>query len=326
MPQVILSADRTLYNQRTRRYVEFIREYELIKQKQHPEFAQVQLWARARKIDKRNFLKYYNRFKQSGGDVTLLLPQKRGPRYRTRRADLHIEEQVKELRQKGSNRYEIADILNKQHGTGALTPSGVYKVLRRLGMNRLQQKQREVKRKIIKERMGQLGHIDTYYLSKYIISGQLSKLYVVAVMDDYSRITWAEVIEGIDSLNVMFGAMRCFMMLKSSYAIQFEEVLTDNGSEFGNRSVKNKANHPFERLLTEMSIKHLNTRPYRPQTNGKIERFWKTLYEDLIEDTEFASIAELKEELFQYLAYYNHERHHQAIGCKPVEMLKKLPL
>lgn len=78
MAQLILSADRTLYNQRTRRYVEFIKEYELIKQKEHKEFGQVQQWAKARKIDKRNFLKYYNRFKQSGGDVTSLLPQKRG--------------------------------------------------------------------------------------------------------------------------------------------------------------------------------------------------------------------------------------------------------
>src|SRR6476620_10331086 len=114
MPQVLLSADRTLYNQRTRRYIEFIREYELIKQKQHPEFTQVQQWARARKIDKRNFLKYYNRFKQSGGDVTSLLPQKRRPRYKTRRADLQLEEQVKELREKGNNRYQIADILKKR--------------------------------------------------------------------------------------------------------------------------------------------------------------------------------------------------------------------
>lgn len=326
MSQVILSADRTLYNQRTKRYMEFVREYELIKQGQHPDFLQVQAWTKARKVDKRNFLKYYNRFKQSGGDVTSLLPQRRGPRYSTRRADLHLEEQVRQLREKGSNRYEIADILKKQDATKALSPSGVYKVLRRLGMNRLHQRQREEKRKIIKQRMGQLGHIDTYYLSKYIITGQVSKLYMVAVMDDYSRVTWAEVIEGIDSLNVMFGAMRCFMMLKSSYGIQFEEMLSDNGSEFGNRAVKNKAKHPFERLLQEMGIRHRNTQPYRPQTNGKIERFWKTLYEDLIEDTGFASVAELKDELFKYLAYYNHERHHQAIGCKPVDMLNKTTL
>lgn len=326
MPQVIIKGDRTLYNQRTRRYVEFVREYELIKQSQHAEFTQVQQWCRARKIDKRNFLKYYNRYKQSGHDVTLLLPQKRGPKYKTRRADLRMEEQVKELRAKGNNRYAIADTLKKSHGEGAPSPSGVYCILRRWGMNRLTVKQKEVRRKIIKERMGELGHIDTYHLSKYIIAGEVSKLYVVAVMDDYSRVTWAEVIEGIDSLNVMFGAMRCFMMLKSYYAIQFEELLSDNGSEFGNRSTKNKDKHPFERLLKEMGIKHRNTRPYRPQTNGKIERFWKTLYEDLIEDTDFASLAELKEELFQYLAYYNHQRHHQSIHCKPVEMLKKTSL
>ncbi|HUC79794.1 MAG TPA: integrase core domain-containing protein [Flavisolibacter sp.] len=326
MPQVMLSADRTLYKQRTKRYVAFIREYELIKCGRHPEFTQVQAWTKARRVDKRNFLKYYNRYKQSGGDVTLLLPQKRGPKYRTRRADLHLEEQVRELGERGSNRYEIADVLKKKHPQKALSPSGVYKVLCRLGLNRLRQSQRQEKRKIIKERMGELGHIDTYYLSKYIITGEVSKLYVVAVMDDYSRLTWAEVIEGIDSLSVMFGAMRCFMMLKSSYSIQFEEVLSDNGSEFGNRSVKNKAKHPFERLLSEMGIRHRNTQPYRPQTNGKIERFWKTLYEDLLEDTDFGSLDELKEELFHYLAYYNHERHHQAINCKPIKMLNKTTL
>lgn len=326
MPQVIISADRTLYNERTRRYVKFVEEYELIKQKLHPEFGQVQQWCKARKIDKRNFLKYYNRYRQSGCDVTSLQPQKRGPRYKTRRTDLHIESQVKELRAAGNNRYEIADILKKRCGESVLSASGVYSVLRRLEMNRLTVKEKQVKRKIIKERMGQLGHIDTYYLSKYIITDKISKLYVVAVMDDYSRITWAEVVEGIDALNVMFGAMRCFMMLKSYYAIQFEEVLTDNGSEFGNRSVKTKDKHPFERLLKEMNIKHRNTQPYHPQTNGKIERFWKTLHEDLIEETTFDSVEELKEELLQYLAYYNHQRHHQAINCKPIEMLKKTSL
>jgi hypothetical protein len=326
MPQVIISADRTLYNERTRRYVKFIQEYELIKQKLHPEFAQVQQWCKARKIDKRNFLKYYNRYRQSACDVTSLQPQKRGPRYKTRRTDLHIESQVKELRVAGNNRYEIADILKKRYGESVLSASGVYSVLRRLQMNRLTVKEKQVKRKIIKERMGQLGHIDTYYLSKYIITDKVSKLFVVAVMDDYSRVTWAEVVEGIDALNVMFGAMRCFMMLKSYYGIEFEEVLTDNGSEFGNRSMKTKDKHPFERLLKEMSIKHRNTQPYHPQTNGKIERFWKTLHEDLIEETTFDSIENLKEELLQYLAYYNHQRYHQAINCKPIEMLKKLSL
>jgi hypothetical protein len=74
MPQAMLKGDRTLYNQRTKKYLEFVGEYELIKKKLHPDFSQEQLWTKARKIDKRNFLKYYNRYKQSDGDVTSMLP------------------------------------------------------------------------------------------------------------------------------------------------------------------------------------------------------------------------------------------------------------
>ena len=57
----------------------------------------------------------------------------------------------------------------------------------------------------------------------------------------------------------------------------------------------------MERMLKELGIKHRYTRPYRPQTNGKIERFWRTLNEDL--RTTFESVSELKDELQQYLLY-----------------------
>ena len=61
--------------------------------------------------------------------------------------------------------------------------------------------------------------------------------------------------------------------------------MTDNGSEFGSgKFTKNKHDQPFERLLLEMSMKHRYTKPYRPQTNDKIERFWKTLNENFIEN------------------------------------------
>jgi hypothetical protein len=183
---------------------------------------------------------------------------------------------------------------------------------------------KQEKRRIIKERMGQLGHIDTHYLSKHTVKGSTQKLYIVGIIDDYSRVAWAEIVESIDSLSVMFGAMRCLNILKAHYHIQFEEILSDNGNEFGNRNSKNKMSHPFERLLLEMGVKHRNTQPYRPQTNGKIERFWRTLEEDLIIDTDFDSLEDLKEELLQYMYYYNHERPHQAIqGKKPVEMLEQ---
>ena len=72
-----------------------------------------------------------------------------------------------------------------------------------------------------------------------------------------------------------------FNMIKKQYGI--EVVMSDNGAEFGSGPFnKHKENHPVERLLMEMQMKHLYTKPYHPQTNGKIERFWKTLKEDFL--------------------------------------------
>ena len=125
----------------------------------------------------------------------------------------------------------------------------------------------------------------------------------------------------------MFATLKCLNILADHYQIKFEEILSDNGPEFGPRISKQKQNHPFERMLMELGIKHRYTRPYRPQTNGKVERFWRTLEDDLIRDTHFDSLEELKEELLQYVYYYNHERPHQGINNKkPVEMLQVNPL
>ena len=120
--------------------------------------------------------------------------------------------------------------------------------------------------------------------------------------------------EDITALTVMFATLRCLNYITSEYDIKFAEVLTDNGPEFGPRGSKSKDQHPFERMPKEMGIKHRYTRPYRPQTNGKIERFWRMINEDLIEDTDFDNIEEFKDELTQYLLYYNRMRPHQGIN------------
>ncbi len=79
-------------------------------------------------------------------------------------------------------------------------------------------------------------------------------------------------------------------------------------------------------MLIELEIKHRYTRPYCPQTNGQVERFWCTLEDDLIRETIFDSVAELKDELLQYLYYYNQERPHRAIGgIAPALLNKKCP-
>jgi len=251
------------------------------------------------------------------------LPRKRGPRYKTRRPIKFIENKVIELRQKGNSKQEIVSILQPSLNKFTPSASGVYNICKRYGLNRLTPKMKQNKRKIIKERMGQLGHVDCHHLGKAIIRGQSQKLYLVCVLDDHSRLAWTEVTQDVSALSVMFATLKCLNILHDQYKIKFEEMLSDNGPEFGQKTSNSKMQHPFERMLIELGITHRYTQPYRPQTNGKVERFWRTLKEDLIEETDFDSLEEFKDEVLQYMVYYNEERPHQGIdGKKPAEMAK----
>jgi transposase InsO family protein len=91
----------------------------------------------------------------------------------------------------------------------------------------------------------------------------------------------------------MFASLAMINLLNVEYGLQFEAVMSDNGPECSSRSGK-KEEHPFERMLLELGIKHKYTRPYRPQTNGKVERLWRTLNDGLIEGTYFESIEHFK--------------------------------
>ena len=306
--------DLTLQRNYLEKYRRLISEYELIKVKKHPKFKYAKQFYAFHHTCPQSFLKYYNRYLQSDQSLEAVLPQKRGPRYKTRRIDLDIEKQISQWRDKGNNRYEIVSILSPSLGYKTPSASGVYNVLKRLGKNKLNTGMKEEKQKIIKERLGQMGHIDCHHLSPSIIQGQYLKLYLVCVIDDKSRIAWAELVTDIKSLTVMFAVMKCFNLIKKNFNIQFEEVLTDNGPEFGNKVSQKKDEHPFERMLMELGIKHRYTRPYRPQTNGKVERFWRTLEDDLLREADYQTISELKDELLQYIYYYNNLRPHQSLS------------
>lgn len=313
--------DLTLKRNYLQTYRLLIKDYELVKSGTHPTFKLAKEFYEAHHTDRRSFLKYYNRYKQSGNEEDLL-PSRRGPKNRTRRPSADDEQLVLELRALGNNKFEIASQLKQKANNFNPSPSGVYNILKRYDKNRLKPAEKEIKRRIIKERMGQLGHIDCHHLSKTIIRGQHRKLYMLCVLDDYSRVAWAEVIEDITALTTMFAALRCMRMIKEKFGIQFEEMIADNGPEFGPAISQNKRNHPFERMLMETGIKRRYIQPYRPQTNGKVERFWRTLKEDLIEETDFDSLEELEDELLKYLIYYNWERPHQGInGKKPFDMI-----
>jgi len=242
-------------------------------------------------------MKIYHRYKLNPVEQSLI-PQKRGPKFRERRFDLEIEDKIVFLRKKGNNRYEIRDILKSSH-IQVPCATTIYNICKRHGINRLGHKEKRERRKIIMHRIGELVHIECHQLSKGITIAEPKKTYhLLGLIDDYSRLAWVEVLEDKKALTVMFAALKAFNMLKHRYNFEIDAVMTDNGAEFGSgQFAKNKQDHPFERLLIEMEIKHKYTKPYRPQTNGKIERFWKTLNEDFIEDALYEDVEDMKNEL-----------------------------
>lgn len=316
--------DRTLTINYVKKFRFLIKEYQLVKEKKHSQFKFVADFYKFHNTNRQTFLKYYNRFALSSSDNDLL-PRKRGPKWKSRRPLPYIENKIIECRKLGLNRYEIVSILLPKLKQFTPSPSGVYNITKRYNLNKLTTSMKVEKRQIIKSRAGDLAHIDCHYLARDIVSGIQERLFLIAIIDDASRIAWVEIIPNIKSLTTMFATMRIFNYFQQTHNIAFKELLSDNGSEFGGKHIKSPDEHPFERMLIEMNIKHRYTRPYRPQTNGKVERFWKTIESDLLEDMVFDSIEHLQDELSQYLYYYNYMRPHQGInGDNPVLFLKKL--
>jgi len=298
-----------------------IEEYELIKSKQSLRFKTVKSFCQYHKFSHQNFMKIYHRYKANPNPISLI-PKKRGPRFKTRRIDLHIEEQIIASRRLGNNKYEIREIL-KQSCTFVPSATTIYNVCKRHGLNKLRQVEKQERRKIIMSKIGELVHIDCHQLSKGItIESSDKTFYLLGLIDGYSRVAWVEVLEDKKALTVMFAALKALNILKKQYGIEVDAIMSDNGAEFGSGPLsKNKENHPFERLLMEMQMRHVYTKPYRPQTNGKIERFWKTLKEDFIEDALYQNLDDLKDELLGFLIYYNEHRPHSAIdGKTPVQL------
>lgn len=137
------------------------------------------------------------------------------------------------------------------------------------------------------------------------------KLYVVGVIDAYSRICWLMPLMSIKALDVSYAAMEMLVILRNRYGIEFKEMMSDKVFEF---SAKNNVDgHPFEKLLKFLEINHVYTKPSTPKTNGKIERFWRTLEDELLSGETFEPYEEFAHYLKGYCVYYNEHRIHQGI-------------
>ena len=305
------SYDRTLERNYIHKWRFLIAEYEEVKAGRSAQFRRVGDFYRFHGTCSQTFRKYYNRYLQSGEEAALL-PQRRGPKWKDRRWPEGVEADIIACRQRGMNRYEIHAVLQEK---GGKVPSHatIYRVLRRYGLNRKTPQMREEKRRIIKTMIGELGHVDLHQLPKDIFLNPPQKpAYVISVIDSCSRLAWAEVVTSKKALGVMFKALKIINTLNATYGVVFEEMLSDNGAEFASRT--NPEEHPFEAMLLELGIKHRYTRPYRPQTNGKIERFWRSLGDDVIDGATFDDLEHFANELLEYMVYYNNYRPHQALG------------
>ena len=127
-------------------------------------------------------------------------------------------------------------------------------------------------------------------------------------IDDYSRLAYAEVLPD-ERQETAVGFLERAVAFYRRHGIRVERLLTDNGSAYVS------AAHAL--ACRRLGIRHLRTRPYRPQTNGKAERFIRTLVAGWAYGAIYRSSEERTAALDGWLWYYNHRRRHSALGRQP---------
>jgi transposase InsO family protein len=141
--------------------------------------------------------------------------------------------------------------------------------------------------------------------------------FVHTVIDDHSRVAYAE-IHGDETAATAIGVLRRAVSWFAERGVTVERVLSDNGSAY--------RSHAWREACAELQIKPKRTRPYRPQTNGKIERFHRTLADGWAFSRHYNSESARRAALPGWLHEYNHHRPHTAIGGKPpITRLTNLP-
>lgn len=220
---------------------------------------------------------------------------------------------------------EIAETLS-------MALSTVSGILTRLGLGRLGRLGLEPARRYERSRPGELVHVDVKRLGR--IQGGAGRRvhggrkhynparldaegrrrltvgweFVHVAVDDHSRLAYAEVLPDEKAATAIAFLRRAIRFYRR-YGIGVERVLTDNGSAYVS------ALHAL--ACRALGIRHLRTRPYRPQTNGKAERFIRTLLAGWAYGALYRSSAERTAALDGWLGYYNHRRGHAALGRQP---------
>lgn len=213
--------------------------------------------------------------------------------------------------------------------------STVHAVLRRHGLNRLDHLDRATRapiRRMEMSRPGELVHLDIKKLGRIPKGGgwrvlgeaarhryrsrkvQIGYDFVHSAVDAYSRVAYSEVLgdeRGVTAAEFWARAAAFF----ASLGIGVERVLTDNGACYRSRAFRDALG----------GITHSRTRFYRPQTNGKVERFNRTLLAEWAYARTWTSDGQRARGLARWLHLYNHHRHHTAVGGPPISRVGNLP-
>ncbi len=252
------------------------------------------------------------RFDQSGPEGLLDTPRKY-PKTKTlsevaSRAILMIKERNPEY---GCQR--ISDILYRMEGMEASATS-VSKVLHEAGYEMDEESTRphrtpEVPQRFERARANELWQTDIF---QFTLKRQNRKVYLTIFMDDHSRYIVSYALQARPSAGLVLEALRSGI---ASYQAP-TEVLTDNGAQY--KTWRGKS--AFTKECEKQGIKQIVSRPRHPETLGKAERFWKTLWNECIQAAIFVDMEDARQRIRYFIDHYNFQRPHQGIeGLVPAD-------
>jgi transposase InsO family protein len=232
-------------------------------------------------------------------------------------------EAIRALRRLRLTAAEIAELLGMALSTVSLW-------LKRIGLGkRSRLAPPEPPNRYERRRPGELVHVDIKKLGRILAAGhrvtgsrrlQRSRRvdgvsrgvagweFVHVCVDDYSRLAYVEVLNSEDSVATI-GFLRRAVAWFAERGVQIERVMTDNGSAY--------VSHAYTAACRRLGLRHLRTRPYRPRTNGKAERFIQTLLREWAYGRIYATSAERTAQLPRWLEHYNFTRPHGALSHRP---------
>jgi len=228
--------------------------------------------------------------------------------------------------------------LRRRHRWGAdhiahevgLSSSTVQSILRQVGLARLDRGDRTTNeprrpRRYQRDRPGELVHVDVKKLAAIPTGGGwrmhgrgaqhgtgrhsgAGYRYIHTAIDDRTRLAYGEILDDEQADTAAAFWTRAVLWFEL-HAITVERVITDNGACYRSRA--------WAASCTAAGVTHKRTRPYRPQTNGKIERFHRTLADGWAFGSMFLTESARRKALPAWLHEYNHHRPHTAIGGRP---------